>query len=53
VRLDQAARLKALEREHQRFKRIVADQAVDISILREAAEGNYRAVRSGGRPATT
>jgi len=35
VCLDQAARLKALEREHQRFKRIVADQPVDISILKK------------------
>ena len=41
LRLDQAARLKVLERENQRLKRIVADQAVDISILKEAAEGNY------------
>jgi transposase-like protein len=41
LRLDQAARLKALEKENQRLKRIVADQAVDISILREAAEGNF------------
>ena len=41
LRLDQAARLKALERENQRLKRIVADQAVDISILKEAAEGHY------------
>jgi len=41
LRLDQAARLKALERENQRLKKIVADQAVDISILKEAAEGNF------------
>jgi len=41
LRLDQAARLKALERENQRLKRIVSDRAVDISILKEAAEGNY------------
>ncbi len=41
LRLDQAARLKALEKENQRLKQIVADQAVDISILKEAAEGNF------------
>ena len=41
LRLDQAARLKTLERENQRLKKIVADQAVDISILKEAAEGNF------------
>jgi putative transposase len=34
-------RLKALEKENQRLKKIVADQAVDISILKEAAEGNF------------
>ena len=41
LRLDQAARLRALEKENQRLKRIVADQAVDIAILKEAAEGNF------------
>jgi transposase-like protein len=40
-RLDQAARLRASEKENQRLKRIVADQAVDIAILKEAAEGNF------------
>jgi hypothetical protein len=41
LRLDQARRLKQLERENARLKRIVADQALDNSILREAAEGNF------------
>ena len=41
LRLDQAARLRALERENQRLKRIVADQAVDIAILKEASERNF------------
>ena len=41
LRLDQAARLRALEKENQRLKRIVADQAVDIAILKEASEGNF------------
>jgi transposase len=36
----QAHRLKELERENQRLKRIVADQALDISILREVGRGN-------------
>lgn len=40
LRLDQAKRLKELERENGRLKRLVADQALDISILREAASGN-------------
>ena len=34
-------RLKALEKENVRLKRIVADQAVDISILKEVSEGNF------------
>jgi len=34
-------RLKALEQENTRLKRIVAEQVVDISILREVAEGNF------------
>ena len=38
---DQLKRLKALEKENARLKKIVADQAVDISILKEAAEGNF------------
>lgn len=41
IRLDQAKRLKTLEKENQRLKRVVADQALDISILKEVAEGNY------------
>lgn len=41
IRLDQAKRLKALEKENQRLKRVVADQALDISILKEVAEGNF------------
>jgi putative transposase len=38
---DQFKKLKALEKENARLKKIVADQAVDISILKEAAEGNF------------
>lgn len=38
---DQLKRLKALEKENARLKKIVADQAVDISILKEVAEGNF------------
>jgi transposase-like protein len=41
LRLDQAARLRALEKENQRLKKIVADQAVDIAILKEVSEGNF------------
>ena len=37
LKLDQAKRLKELERENTRLKKIVADQALDISILKEVA----------------
>jgi transposase-like protein len=41
LRLDQAKRLKELERENARLKRVVADQALDMAILKEAAAGNW------------
>ncbi len=41
LRLDQAKRLRELERENGRLKRLVADQALDNAILREAASGNF------------
>lgn len=34
-------RLKVLEKENGRLKRLVADQALDISILKEVAEGKW------------
>jgi transposase-like protein len=40
LRMDQAHRLKELERENARLKKLVAEQALDISILKEAASGN-------------
>jgi len=40
LRLDQAKRLKELERENARLKRVVAEQALDLAILKEAAAGN-------------
>jgi len=41
MRLDQAKRLKELERENGRLKVLVAEQALDLAILREAASGNF------------
>jgi len=41
LRVDQAKRLKQLEQENARLKRLVADQAVDISILKEVSKGNF------------
>ncbi len=34
-------RLKKLERENSRLKRIVADQALDIVALKDISEGNF------------
>ena len=40
MRVNQAKRLKVLETENARLKQLVAEQALDIAILREAASGN-------------
>ena len=36
-----AKQLKALEKEFARLKKLVADQALDMAILKEAAKGNF------------
>jgi len=41
MRIDQAKRLKELEQENARLKKIVADQAIDNLILKEVAKGNF------------
>ena len=41
LRLDQAKRLKTLEQENARLKRLVADQALDNLILKEVASGTF------------
>ena len=41
MRLDQARRLKDLEKENGRLKRLVADLTLDNAILKEAARGNF------------
>ncbi|WP_082099438.1 MULTISPECIES: transposase [Demequina] len=38
---DEAQRLKALEAENARLKRIVAEQALDISMLKDLTRGNW------------
>ena len=40
LRVDQAKRFKEIELENNRLKKIVADQALDITILKEVASGN-------------
>lgn len=39
MKADEAKRLKELERENARLKRIVADQALDIDMLRYLSQG--------------
>ncbi len=39
--MSQAKRLKDLERENGRLKRVVADLTLDKLILEEAARGNF------------
>jgi transcriptional regulator with XRE-family HTH domain len=41
MRIDQAKRLKELEQENSRLKKIVADQALDNLILKEVSKGNF------------
>ena len=41
LRVDQAKRLKELERANARLKRLVADQALDNAILKEVSSGNF------------
>jgi putative transposase len=41
MRVDQAKRLKELESENARLKKIVADLSLDNSILKETVRGNY------------
>ena len=37
---DLAKQMRSLEKENARLKRLVANQALDMEILREAAKGN-------------
>ena len=41
MRVEQAKRLKELEKENSQLKKLVAEVALDNAILKEAARGNY------------
>ena len=41
MRIEQAKRLKALEKENARLKKLVADISLDNAILKEVTEGNF------------
>jgi transposase-like protein len=38
---DMIKQLRLVQKENKRLRRVVADQALDITILKEAAEGNF------------
>ena len=41
LKLDQAKRLKELEKENRRLKRLVAELSLEKQVLREVAQGNF------------
>lgn len=41
LKIDQAKKLKELEKENARLKKLVADMALDNDILKEVASGNF------------
>ena len=41
LRIEQAKRLKSLEKENTQLKKLVADLSLDNAILKEATEGNF------------
>ena len=41
LRMDQAKRLKVLEKENARLERLLAEAELDKAILKEAASGNF------------
>lgn len=49
LRLDQAKRLKQLEQENTRLKKVVADLTLDNAILKEVADPNFFRRHGDGR----
>jgi len=41
LKLDQAKRLKELERENSKLKRLVAELSLEKQVLKDIAEGNF------------
>jgi transposase-like protein len=41
MRLDEVKQFKELQKENSRLKKLVADQALDIDILKETLRGNF------------
>ena len=44
LKLDQAKRLKELERENAKLKRVVAELSLEKQVLKDIAEGNFSAL---------
>ncbi len=53
MKVEEAKRLKKLEQENKRLKKLVADLTLDKDILKEALDGKYRARRSDGKRSST
>jgi putative transposase len=53
IRTDQVRRLKELEKENVRLKKLVADLSLDNSILRETVRGNSQVRPGASRPWNT
>ena len=53
MKADDAKRLRELERENARLKRIVADKELEIDALKEIARGNWHARRVTGQHRST
>ncbi len=49
LKVNQARRLKRLEKETARLKKLVAEKELDLSILKEVAKGNFCAQLGGAR----
>lgn len=45
LELDQAKRMKDLERENVRLKRLVADRSLEKQVLKDVASGNLFSIR--------
>ena len=41
MKIEQAKRLKTLEKENSRLKKLVADLSLGVCVLKEAARGNF------------
>jgi hypothetical protein len=53
VKAEEAVRLKKLEDENRRLKQLVADQVLDIQMLKVVAEGNWGAALGIERPSSS